>query len=202
MKKDLIIGIVGATILVAAMVGVFRYEASRTAGEAFDVSWDDKVLVGPTASGTTNENAQAEQTLEIASLNLTKLTFSLVWTDEPAGPGATNAPDTFEFTVITPEGDSQTGTSDSGRIDIVFDDLNARPLPKRILATDETAAHAQLVGDTGSLGTGTWSFVVKLTNAGDQVAPAGGVVVTADTSNAWTIETKEDVYQASLVPAQ
>lgn len=192
MKRDVVIGIVGAAILVAAMVGVFRYEAGR-AGTAFDVAWTTSGIAGPTADGETAEGAQSELTLNVTQANLTRLVFHLNWTDD-AG-----TPDEFEFTVIDPSGESQTVTGDSGSLEVVFDNLSALPPPTRTLGKDEAEARARLAQqNSATAGTGTWSFVVRLVDAGDQSVPVAGVPVTEDTQNSWTIETLQVAYEPVL----
>lgn len=192
MKRDLVIGIVGAAILLAAMVGVFRYEAAR-AGDAFDVAWTTETSAGPSTSGQTAEGAESQVTLSVNQTNLTSLTFFLNWTDDIGDP------DEFELTVIDPDGVSQTVTGSTGSLAVTFSNLSATPPPTRTLGQDEADARARLAqANTGTAGIGTWSFVVRLVDAGDQSVPAAGVPITEDTGNAWTLETRQESYAPQL----
>ncbi len=194
MKKDLVIGIVGAAILVAAMVGVFRYEAGR-AGDAFQVTWDEITSPGPSTPGQTAESAKTEGTVNITQANLTALLFVLTWTDD----NPQSAPDEFELIVITPEGESQTATGDEGTLSVAFEGLSARPTITTVTArsaSDGEAALAQTY--TSTSGTGTWSFVVRLINAGDQNAPIVGAPITPDTGNPWTLNVEQTSYKPNL----
>lgn len=188
LKRDLIIGIVGAVILIAAMVGVFRYEAAR-AGTAFDYDWRVEAGPGPQLSGETAEGSRSDVTMDVEQPHLASLTFVLSWVDD------IGEPDEFRFTVITPEGDSQTIQGSSGRLEVTFDELAPQPLPGRILAADETAARERVEGQLPSAGLGTWSFRIELLQAGDETAPIAGLPpITEDTGNTWKLETQQGVY--------
>jgi hypothetical protein len=193
MKRDLVIGIVGAAILVAAMVGVFRYEAAR-AGSAYDVEWTTTTLDGPVQAGETAEGQRSEVTLAISEANLTALTFVLTWTDD-VGAG-----DEFQLTVVDPAGEvSQSARSTTGEIALTFEGLATAPPASRVVATSESDARAQLARQhTITTGTGTWSVIVELLNADETSTVVGNVPVPPDTGNAWTLQARQVVYEPTL----
>lgn len=192
MKRDLVIGIVGAFILIAAMVGVFRYEAAR-AGSAYDVEWATTQLAGPGDAGTAAAGDRAEVPLNVTQTNLTSIAFVLTWTDD-VGSG-----DVFRITVVDPTGEmSQEQEGAGGELRVEFGNLSSVPLTLRILATDEAAAHAQLAAqNTADAGTGTWSIIVELVSV-DGAATPGGIAIPPDNGNAWTLSSEYTVYEPRL----
>lgn len=194
LKKDLVIGIVGATILVAAMVGVFRYEAARAGGSAFEVDWVSETLAGPSVTGSTDEGDQSDVAVQIDQANLTEVRFVLSWTDETAN----SDPDEFELVVISPDGVQRNATASSGSVAVVFEDLAVQPAPQTVLAGSETEARGKLEGQESHVGTGEWQIVVRMIDAGD--VPVVGGVVPQDPGNAWTLETSLRAYSARLAP--
>lgn len=194
LKKDLIIGIVGATILVAAMVGVFRYEASRTAGNAFEVEWTSQSFDGPKANGVTQEGQTTATTLDVKRANLTAATFTLVWTDDVAN----SQPDEFQVTITSPDGVVRDATGSNGRVEVKFDNIAIQPAPQTVLAGSEAEARSRVDQQASTSGTGTWQVSIKLVNAGDLSTPVGGVPVQQDNGNSWTLESKLTAYGAKL----
>lgn len=197
LKKDLVIGIVGATILVAAMVGVFRYEASRTAGNAFEVEWTSGSFAGPSANGVAQEGETTETMLSIDRANLTAVTFVLSWTDDVAN----SQPDEFEVSIRSPDGTIRNATGSNGRVEVVFEDVAVQPAPQTVLAGSESEARARVDQQASRAGTGEWTVSITLADAGDLTTPVGGVAVQQDTSNGWTLETQLRAYGAQLSAA-
>lgn len=195
LKKDIMIGIIGATILVAAMVGVFRYEASRATGSAFEVEWESLTLAGPGESGTLQDGQEAQVQLDISQQNLTAVSFVLTWTDDVAN----SDPDEFELVVVSPEGEEKRASASNGRFEVTFDDLTVQPSPQTVLAGSEADARRQLASQASETGTGTWSVTVRLVEAGN-LEPAPGVVVQEDNANGWDLETQLKAYDARLTP--
>lgn len=97
MNRDTVIGIVGAAILVTAMVGVFYYErnaapvgpgaATGTAGNMTGPSVTSSVAVGQTDTKIVN----------LTQTTAANVTFHLTWT-------ATNGRDTLKLTIAPPTG--------------------------------------------------------------------------------------------------
>lgn len=190
MKKDLVVGIVGTIILVAAMVGVFKYEADRGGGQSWAVTWTEATAAGPTLDGTTQAGATTAEELNVTASNLTRVTFTLRWTDaENQGRGA---PDTFNLTVAGPDGATNaSGEASNGEIVVTVEGLAPMPGELRLLAASQAEAESRIARDaTTTAGQGVWSVFVRLVSAPGLAAPAGGVEVQADGVNAWTLETE------------
>ena len=78
MNRDLIVGVVGAAILVAAMAGVFYYEKNNVAAPPVLTSTTNST--GPQAGGQTAAGASTDQVVAINASNLVNVTFTLKWT--------------------------------------------------------------------------------------------------------------------------
>lgn len=192
MKRDLVIGIVGATILVAAMVGVFRYEASQVSGTAWDVAWRDANVAGTVVNGITQEGETTPVSMEVTHTNVTMATFTLTWVDDIGDP------DEFELTVTSPTGEKKTApSSTSGRIELAFTDLVTEPSPMRIFANDRLEAEQRVAREhTSTAAMGEWIVEVRLVNAGG--VTAGGITVIPDENNEWTLKPTFRTYAADL----
>ncbi len=169
MNRDTLTGIVGALILVTAMVGVFWYERNTALAAQADTSaLQEVVLVGPGLSGSTPVGDSSTDTITLAQNGLTNVTFVLKWT---AGAGS----DTMRL-VVAPSAETgmaeglESSPSDTGEITLTFPVANT--------ATD------------GAAGVGPWQVTVEFVSASTGTAiPPGTVPMTSDTSVAWTIET-------------
>ncbi|HVL49639.1 MAG TPA: hypothetical protein VM889_13875 [Candidatus Thermoplasmatota archaeon] len=171
MNKDTIVGVVGAVILVIAMIGVFKYEGdqagSATGGRnAFDVAWSTTDKAGPSADGSVNLKGSADGALKVAEANVTKATFALTWT-------ATNGKDKLKLTVTSPSGEAKTAESDTGTVNVAFD---VAPLPPATTARgdDANAAKKGLAPQAGAnAAVGEWKLKVEFLDAtGIQLHPA------------------------------
>lgn len=201
MNKDTVVGIVGAVILVVAMIGVFKYEGEQGAAtlgaNAYDVTWATGDSNGPTESGTTALKSKSDKTLTLATTNLTKVQFTLAW--KP-----TNGKDSFKLTVTGPDGEPkpQTVAGDGGSsnsLTLTFDNIQEIPIKAQQFADDETEAQARLAKDhTGRKGTGAWTVTVEFTDAtGIQLVP-GAPPVQQDQNVAWTLKTITTTYAPKL----
>lgn len=171
MNRDTITGIIGAVILVTAMVGVFQYERGR----ASDVvgaggSFVNATLAGPTLSDATPLGEATEANVTITQLNLTRVAFALSWT-------ASNGRDTLVLHVTPPEGSGldpvQSDPSDSGTIEVAVDVPNASPA----------------AGGASAVGTGDWQVVVEYVS-GSGLSPVPGVPpVQPDETVSWSLAT-------------
>lgn len=197
MNKDTIIGIVGAVVLVAAMVGVFQYEGSQSAstlgGAQFQVTWATDSANGPTVSGSTAVGEETEEVLTVEETNLTRSEFTLVWTP---GPGSTN---TMRLTVTPPAGtglDAQTVEGTGGEISLSFDVPNDVPQDATVFGNSEEEARGRLAAQyTKSVGTGDWGVTVAFDSA---EGPVPGVPVGGDSEVAWDVNTILTRYAPSL----
>lgn len=198
MKKDLVIGIVGTLILLTAMVGVFRYEASQR-GASFDVTWETRSMEAAAIDGGTNEGESTVESVNLTQANLTRVEFVLEWTDNQANTG----PDEFNVTVTSPSGVTRSASASNGRVSVVFDNLAIVPPDARLLGSDESAARDQALRQYGSTaGMGVWNVTVTLVDAGDTPIPAGGVPgPLQDAANDWTLRPVLTVYEASFARA-
>lgn len=179
MNKDTVVGILGAVILVAAMVAIFYYEGTQvpggtggaggTGGTGGNALYRTANATGPTASGQNTE----EVTVDIAQQNLTAVEFLVTWQDD-----ANTDPDTFRVTVTGPDGQNATGEGSDG----------AAGIPVRVspIATIPNAANAPAT----TAGSGTWTISVELVNVG-QVGglPLPGQIPVSDQGNAWDLST-------------
>lgn len=193
MKKDVVVGIVGTVILVAAMVGVFKYEASRGGGQSWRVTWADAEVPGPDAQGTTQVGGTTVAELNVSTANVTRITFTLKWTDD------VGAPDAFNLTIAGPDGTMWSNEGDTGEVSVTVEGLAPSPAEIRLLAASQQEAEARVARDaTTHAADGVWGATVKLVRAPGLVAPAGGVEVQPDGKNAWTLTATLTTYQPTF----
>lgn len=200
MHKDTIVGIAGAAILIAAMAGVFWYEGTRGAESAgareFAVVFAAADGNGPSKAGTATVGTPVADKLTLVSGNFTKITFTLLWTDD-AG-----APDSFKIRIEPPnatglaaqETEAEPNEANGkGEIKVEFN-LGNLPGATSLFADSAQEAEATAMGNSARrVGGGEWRFTVTLTAAGDPtpVALPGGLPVNPvdDASNAWEVKT-------------
>lgn len=113
MNRDTITGLVGAAILVVAMVGVFQYERSLGAQAATDPG--DLTLQsfdGPTISETTALGEATDSLVNITHERAANVTFTLTWSGASTNTlsVALDAPDAVTSDVMTDESDTGTIT--------------------------------------------------------------------------------------------
>lgn len=199
MKKDLVIGIVGTAILVLAMIGVFRFEAGQP-GASYAVTWPTSEVTSAPVEDRTTEGESTVAAVVLNETNVTRVVFDLTWTDDVADSG----PDSFEVSIVSPTGEVRNGTGDNGRIEVVFEGVNAQPTDMTLIGSDDADADARLrAGFTGQRGVGTWNVTVTVVEAGDQAVPdptgTGSVPpIAADNGNEWTLTPKLTVYRAQI----
>lgn len=173
MNKDTLIGIVGAAVLVAAMVGVFQYEQAIAAGAPGPADWALATAAGPGVAGATDLGAVSEEIVNVTRLNLTEVAFTLTWT-------AQNGADTLTLTVVPPEGvasEPLTVSGDSGTLELKVPVPNEKP-----------------TGAARTLGAGEWQVSVQFTSASG-LAPQSPVPVAADASVSWSLATSLTGYE-------
>lgn len=97
-NRDTVVGIVGSSLLVAAMVVVFVYE--RANAEALDDEGEGDLtaaIAQSKLSGTVNVGSSDTKTDNITAVGPSNVTFTLTWT-------ASQGSDTLRFTVTPPSG--------------------------------------------------------------------------------------------------
>jgi hypothetical protein len=151
LNRDTVIGIVGAVILVAAMVGVFQYERTLAPGSL----GGDLVLGTVTvanATGTTVITQTSEETLNVTQANMTNVTFTLKWTVDPVAQGAPASTATVSLEIVPPPGSNLTGNltaqGTSGTIEVKTAIPNAKPTSGPI-----------------TMGAGEWTAKVKFVSS-------------------------------------
>ena len=164
-----------ALLAIPALAAVgMSVESGEPAGDIGVLSSDDLLTVAlPTVEDATDEGQLTAVPLTLAANASGQATLVLKWSDEGAGAGQTNAPDSFMLHVKAANGTT--------------------------IAESPVAANA--AGGAGEITLtfpavpGDYVVEVMLTEAGDVTAGAGpltlpgGVGGSEDTSNAWTLET-------------
>lgn len=202
MNKDTVVGIVGAALLVVAMIGVFKYEGSQAqstlGSQAFDVTWATATANGPALDGTTPLEGATSGNLTVAQANLTQVKFTLTWT-------AQNGRDTLALTVTPPAGSglqANSTSSDAGTLTLVFDVPNTVPEPHPVFGNSQADAERRLADQqTKRLGTGEWGVTVEFTDATGitGVLPVPGAPpVAQDEQVAWSLKTQLTHYAPAL----
>lgn len=200
MNKDTIVGIVGAVALLAAMVGVFKYEGSQAqstlGSQSFDLTWTTEDAAGPSVDGTSPLRGATEETLVIGDANITRITFTLTWT-------ATAGADTLKLTVVPPEGSGLAANTSSeendGELDLVFDIPNTVPPAATVFGNSEEHAKSRLADTNTKLaGTGNWTVTVEFVDATGVVPLPGAPPVQQDQQVSWTVSTTLTQYAPQL----
>lgn len=194
LKKDLVIGLVGTAILVAAMVGVFRFEAAQ-GGSSFSVTFSSSTTELPAVDGATDEGGASEEAVEVATANATAIEFELAWTDDNANSG----PDEFNLTVTSPEGESRSVQGSGSPLTLTFEGLNQPPPEARVLGSSAEDARERAGREFATrAGTGVWNVTVRLVAAGDVAQAENPLPLAQDTGNAWTLTPRVTAYAARL----
>jgi len=204
MHKDTVVGILGAVILVAAMVGIFYYEGTQVPGgtstvggngSTLRVNWTSVPVDGPQQQGSTNEGGSSDTSVSLNQTNITSIEFMLQWTDDIPNSG----PDHFRMTVTPPNGTNISGADAEG--DASFS-VN---IPVGSAPNATTASALQLAQWVSTKGMGNWTVHIELTNAGDvgqdpPVPPPVPIPNVTDTGNGWTLMVHVSTYQAKAQP--
>lgn len=197
MNKDLVIGLVGTAILVTAMIGVFRFEAAQ-AGNTFDVAWPTSTVEGPTEEARTLEGETTPVTLNLTTQNVTRIEFTLAWTDDVAQ----SDPDTFSLRATAPDGTVHEATpSESGTLTLTVSDVALVPQGIRVTASNEDAAERDAARYASQNAVGDWVVEVVMVSAGQTNTAAGELPVPQDNGNEWTLTTQLTVYEAEATRA-
>jgi hypothetical protein len=207
MNKDTVVGILGAVILVAAMVGIFYYEGTQAPGATangggggagtgpFAVSWTTAEKAGTAVQGSTDWGASSTQQANVTGSNVTKISFAVTWT-----PNAVSA-ESVTVTGKGPGGLSCTGqasTSGTATCDV---NVGAAPAVNRTGGADEASAAQGLAAQyTTTNGTGAWTLTIAVQNQ-VPASPVPNPGLPVSTSTAWTLTPKVTSYTASVTRA-
>ena len=147
-------------------------EAEAEAGEPVSIPWSV-----PPKSGTISENSEEDVNIEFdkEELNsykrLNSVTVRLTWTDEGAGIGRTNEPDSMGFTLTSPNGETVSApVSESGSA-------------SETLEPEDGKADDYL---------GTWVLTLECGNCGDITGRGGLVTLGQDNSCSYSVEVEFD----------
>lgn len=173
MNRDTVIGIVGAVILVAAMVGVFQYERTRapTTGTG-DFTLTNSTLEG--VSGETTIRGATEEMVNVSQQNVTTVLFTLKWS-----PSTQGFEDTLKLTVIPPgNGTEATASGASGTLELPVNVTSMMPTPGNPVLT----------------GTGAWTIKVEYLST---TSPTGPLPLPQAGTVSWTLAGTVTSYQSA-----
>jgi hypothetical protein len=210
MNKDTVVGILGAVILVAAMVGIFYYEGTQSPSTVavggtgpFAVTWKSDMTSLAAVTGQSPLGQGASKTVNVSAMNLTKAEFTLTWTNDPSpGPG----PNHLTLAVKTPDGRTFNASSNTGTVTVSVTPINPVPSVNRTGGNAEADAQAALASAyTATNGTGTWTVTVTYDAAEGQTAglplppgtPASGPLAPTDPMS-WSVTPKLTTYSAQV----
>ncbi|HWH09178.1 MAG TPA: hypothetical protein VNX21_08260, partial [Candidatus Thermoplasmatota archaeon] len=131
--------------------------------------------------------------LEVATPNVTRIAFTLRWTDD------VGAPDRFNLTIGGPDGRNWSAEGDDGEVTVLVEGLAPVPGEIRLLAAGQAEAEARVARDaTTRAADGVWTAFVRLVSAPGLLAPAGGVEVQPDGQNAWALTATLTTYRPAF----
>jgi PKD repeat protein len=162
----------------------------------YDVGFASRQRTPDTQRNITLANATKTVTLEIFEPNITRITINLNWSDFLPFNGPPN--DVIRLTVTSPDGPSQTQTSNGSRITLEFN-LNAVPSPVQVRAA--TAGDVPgVLGDAyiGSKGIGVWVVEITAVDLMGGLASQGSGIV-PELFFFWTLTTTVTAYEANPV---
>lgn len=172
MNRDTLTGVVGALVLVGAMVGVFLYERANAAEAGIGNPSDSPLPLvnatapGPSTTGVAALGGDTTKVLPISQGNLTRVAFTVTWT-------ATNGKNTLQVRVEPPAGAGpavESEAEDDGSLEV------AVTLPSNL-----TAPH--------QAGTGDWKVTVAYLR-GTGLVPAAPQPLQPDPSVQWNLATE------------
>lgn len=207
MNKDTVVGILGAVILVAAMVGIFYYEGTQAPGGSaaaggsgpFAVTWKSDMTSLAAVSGQSQLGQSASQTVNVTAANVTKAEFALTWTNDQAPIG----PEKLTLTVKAPDGKTYTASGDTGTVTVLVSPVNAEPAVNHTGGASEADAQSALAGAyTTTNGTGAWTVTVNYDavegQAGAVPNPGLPVPVGATNPMPWSVTPKLTTYSSQV----
>jgi len=181
-------GFIGSALILAAMIGVFSYEHDKQADEFMSVAEIQAILGGSgggstgqelstateskDTSGSTNEGTSTSLDIDFSQMNLTTVSFTLIWTDDFGDN------DEFRLDVEGPEDFSDSISGTSGSLPLNFD------INKIENATDE--------GTT--FGSGSWKVTVTAVNCPGLRPGPGTIPFDLDNGNTWDLKATGTYY--------
>jgi hypothetical protein len=200
MNKDTVVGILGAVILVAAMVAIFYYEGTQApAGTATGgggnlppgTTFRETSAAGPSASGNAQGGTPAEGDIMVNATNVTAIEFTLTWIDDVPDPTTASGNDEFSVTITTPDNRSLPAvTSNNGTATVLVRPLCGVP-------------NGTIPAGPCMTGTGRYHYSVEVTPQGAAApvpapVPLPGV---ADGGNDFSIASRVSTYQPAPASA-
>lgn len=183
--------------------------AERTSVLAFQATFDEKMEALPDTEGYLAEGAEEAIDLDITTTNVTRLSFRLSWQDDNATAGMSSKPDYFELEATAPDGTTYgpvLGRNADGPDGAIVLVAQVSTTPSTLVLEADSRADAAADLDarhpTDTTGTGTWSVVVRMVEAGDTEVTGLGSDV-ADDGDAWRLEANVTTYRlADLVEVE
>lgn len=213
MNKDTLVGVFGAVILVAAMIGVFYYEGSQPAvpggGGAltFNVVWQTSRVDGPGAEGDAALNQAENAAVSVAQRNVTRAEFTFTWAASNCDPSDVTqafppSPGNVRLTVDGPGAiPAKSDTKDTGEIRLAVENLTSPPTVGTVQADSEADAAARLSTEHSSAaGTGDWALTIELLNGGESRDPNALIPQALATCSGitWQVSSGVTVYRATV----
>ncbi|MBW3582210.1 MAG: hypothetical protein KY455_03830 [Euryarchaeota archaeon] len=174
--------------------------AQRASVLSFQATFNERAEELAAAEGYLSEGEEGVVELEVATTNVTRLSFRLSWQDDNATAGMSSKPDYFELAATAPDGTTY-GPLLGRNVDgpdgeIVLDaHVSATPPTLVVEADSEEEAAAQVDGrhPVDATATGSWSVVVRMLDAGDvEVTGLGSDV--DDDGDEWRLEANVTSY--------
>ena len=182
MNRDTVIGIVGAVILVAAMVGVFQYERTRAPDSLSGLVLQTVPIAN--ATGATVVTATSEEAINVTQANMTNVTFALKWTVPPPAPGAPASQATVSLEIVPPPGVNATGEraaqAASGSVEVKLQLPNPKPASGPV-----------------TLGMGGWTAKIKFVSS---TSPTGALPVPQNEQIQWTLTGTAQAWEPAPTP--
>lgn len=170
MKPNVLLNLVGITLILIAGAGIAVYEEPEFEGGQkiyieYNIEFVESTKTGPVAGGTLNDGGSTLESMDIIDDNLTSLEISITWSDNFV-PAATAGTLDVTVTVSGPDGQGESHTS-SGSQDsftFVFDELNAayEDTTKKIGEGDDVDTWLSEEYPAKTVGTGVWEVSISM----------------------------------------
>ena len=193
-NKETLTGLLGAVVLVAAMIGVFFYERGQF--HEYDVTWQQAPSeTAQQAQGATLSTGEAaDHTFTLQAPSLATVEVTVTWTDDGGDP------DTFQVLVEGPDGRSGNAQGSQGEL-VVEVPVAETPTATSAVGRNEEAAREMLLSQVATgQGQGTWTVTVTLEAAPGATTPVGGAETQADGANDYEVTLQPLVWDPVLEP--
>lgn len=202
MNRDTIIGVIGAAILMGAMVGILYVQgASAPKDTMYSVTWETQAGGLDAITGRAEGGTASEENVSLDVANLTNVLFTLTWTDDDP-----SALDAFTLLVTTPGGQtfrSTAATSGSILVNVTPEFLNSPPVPGQVAAKDQAEAEQKLAAsNTRDAGRGAWTVKIQVEpRTANPSTPVPLPGAGPDTGNDWSLKVDYTTYRPVLAPS-